>query len=62
MKKLVMMLMTGLMFCVLYSQMLNIVTEEYPPYNYTQNGKVTGVSTEVVEAVLEVTHVSELYN
>jgi polar amino acid transport system substrate-binding protein len=54
MKKLVMMLMTGLMFCALYSQMLNIVTEEYPPYNYTQNGKVTGVSTEVVEAVLEV--------
>ncbi len=39
MKKLVMMLMTGLMFCALYSQMLNIVTEEYPPYNYTQKVK-----------------------
>ncbi len=31
---------------------LQIVTEEYPPYNYTENGRVTGLSTEVVQAVL----------
>jgi polar amino acid transport system substrate-binding protein len=32
---------------------LRIVTEELPPYNMTQNGRVTGMSTEVVEAVLK---------
>lgn len=32
---------------------LRIVTEELPPYNMTQNGKVTGMSTEVVQAVLK---------
>lgn len=31
---------------------LRIVTEEFPPYNLTENGRVTGFSTEVVEAVL----------
>ncbi len=31
---------------------LRIVTEEYPPYNYTEKGKFTGLSTEVVQAVL----------
>jgi polar amino acid transport system substrate-binding protein len=32
---------------------LRIVTEEMPPYNMTQNGVVTGLSTEVVRAVLK---------
>lgn len=32
---------------------LRIVTEEMPPYNMTQNGKVTGLSTEVLRAVLD---------
>ncbi|WP_157359813.1 substrate-binding periplasmic protein [Caldimonas brevitalea] len=32
---------------------LKVVTEEYPPYNLVENGKVTGFSTEVVEAVLK---------
>jgi len=32
---------------------LRIVTEELPPYNMTQNGQVTGLSTEVVQAVLK---------
>ncbi|MFN7197332.1 MAG: substrate-binding periplasmic protein [Hylemonella sp.] len=32
---------------------LRIVTEEFPPYNLTENGRVTGFSTEVVEAVLQ---------
>ncbi|NOR26821.1 MAG: transporter substrate-binding domain-containing protein, partial [Desulforhopalus sp.] len=25
-----------------------IMTEEYPPFNYTDGGKITGLSTEVV--------------
>ncbi|MGY4827076.1 substrate-binding periplasmic protein [Sphaerotilaceae bacterium SBD11-9] len=32
---------------------LRIVTEELPPYNMTQNGRITGLSTEVVQAVLK---------
>jgi polar amino acid transport system substrate-binding protein len=32
---------------------VRILTEEFPPYNYTEQGKITGLSTEVVEAVLK---------
>jgi polar amino acid transport system substrate-binding protein len=34
------------------SQALSLYTEEFPPFNMTINGRITGVSTEVVEAVL----------
>jgi polar amino acid transport system substrate-binding protein len=34
------------------SPTLRIVTEEFPPYNLMEGGRVTGFSTEVVEAVL----------
>ncbi len=37
----------------IYGQSLEIVTENYPPYNYEENGHVTGFSTEVVEAVVQ---------
>lgn len=37
----------------LLAEEIQIVTEEFPPYNYTENGEVTGISTEVVKAVLE---------
>jgi polar amino acid transport system substrate-binding protein len=32
---------------------ITVVTEELPPFNYTDNGKLVGFSTEVVEAVLK---------
>lgn len=32
---------------------LTLFTEEFPPFNFTEAGKTTGVSTEVVEAVLK---------
>jgi polar amino acid transport system substrate-binding protein len=32
---------------------IRIVTEELPPYNMTENGTLTGMSTEVVQAVLK---------
>lgn len=35
------------------AESVRIVTEELPPYNFTDNGRVTGLSTEVVEAVLK---------
>lgn len=31
---------------------LQVVTEEFSPYNMTENGKMTGLSTELVQAVL----------
>ena len=31
---------------------IDIVTEEFPPFNYTENGRLTGYATEVVQAVL----------
>jgi polar amino acid transport system substrate-binding protein len=38
--------------CPLYAQTLTLYTEEFPPYNFTQEGQITGVSTEVVKQVL----------
>ncbi len=32
---------------------LNIITEDRPPYNYKENGKIKGFSTEIVQAILE---------
>lgn len=32
---------------------IRIVTEEFPPYNMTVDGRITGLSTEIVEAVLK---------
>ena len=32
---------------------LKVVTEEYVPFNFTEHGKVTGFSTEVLESVLK---------
>jgi polar amino acid transport system substrate-binding protein len=32
---------------------IRVVTEELPPYNMTKDGKITGMSTEVVQAVLK---------
>ena len=34
------------------AQTLTIYTEEFPPYNFTQKGRITGVSTEIVKQVL----------
>ena len=38
-----------------WAESLNVVTEQYPPYNYEEDGKVKGVGTEVVEEVLRET-------
>ncbi len=32
---------------------LQIVADDFPPYNYVDNGEITGVSTEIVQAVLK---------
>ena len=35
-----------------YGETLQIVTEEYSPYNYMEDGKIVGLSTEIVEATV----------
>jgi len=30
---------------------INLITEEWPPYNYTQDGRLTGVSVKLVQAL-----------
>ncbi len=38
---------------------IEIVTEEYPPYNYSgKDGRVIGINTEIIQAVLKEIHVS----
>jgi len=36
-----------------HGQSIQIVTENFPPYNHKEQGKITGLSTEVVIAVLK---------
>ena len=36
-----------------YAGEFKVLTEEYAPFNFTESGQITGVSTEVVEAVLK---------
>ncbi len=47
------------MFCIaigsVNAQDITAVTEEWPPYNYTENNKVMGVVTEIVKATLNST-------
>ncbi|GGJ98385.1 hypothetical protein GCM10009304_25370 [Pseudomonas matsuisoli] len=35
------------------AESIRVVTEELPPYNMTVNGRLTGLSTEIVQALLE---------
>ncbi|MEE9418668.1 MAG: transporter substrate-binding domain-containing protein [Desulfatiglandaceae bacterium] len=53
MKKLCLPVVLILITISAFAQELKIVTENYPPYNYEENGKVKGVSTEIVRAVLK---------
>lgn len=46
-------ILAGLPLPVLAADPIRIVTEELPPYNMTEGGRLTGLSTEVVQAVLK---------
>lgn len=43
----------SLLSSLAYAQDVTVVTEEMKPYNYTEDGQVIGMSTEVVRATLE---------
>ncbi len=36
----------------IHAETLTLFTEEFPPFNFTEHGKIKGASTEVVEAVI----------
>ncbi len=36
-----------------FADNFTIMSEEYPPYNYTEGGKLTGLSTEITRMILE---------
>lgn len=40
-------------YSIIFSQEIIIYTETFPPYNYVENGKITGVSTEILKEVLK---------
>ncbi|MCG8615578.1 MAG: ABC transporter substrate-binding protein [Desulfobacterales bacterium] len=45
------------LFCLIplsvSAQTFSIMTEEYPPFNYTENGKLTGLSSEVMAELIK---------
>ncbi|VAX18138.1 ABC-type amino acid transport/signal transduction system, periplasmic component/domain [hydrothermal vent metagenome] len=36
-----------------FAQTFRVLTEEFPPYNYTQDGQITGISTEIVREIFK---------
>ena len=34
------------------AQNLTVYTEEFPPYNFSEDGRIVGVSTEIVENIM----------
>ena len=53
MKRLLIVISTLLMAVFAEAGDIKIVTEDFPPYNYEENGEITGLSTKVVRAVLK---------
>ncbi len=53
MKKFIISLLFLMLSVSAYSQEVTIVTEDFPPYNYEEEGVAKGISSEVVQAVLQ---------
>lgn len=50
----ILIVLTVILFCTTgFTEEITVVTEDWPPYNYEENGRITGMSTEIVEAVLK---------
>src|SRR6218665_907043 len=52
-------ILTAALFCLLLgtarAESYQLVTEEWAPYNYVQNGQLTGMATEIVRAIMALT-------
>ncbi len=53
MKNIIITILVYIMSLSAYCQDITIVTEDFPPYNYQENGNIKGISSEVVLAVLK---------
>ena len=42
-------LLIALLGGMAHAQSIDIVTEEFPPFNYTENGEITGLNTKVIK-------------
>jgi len=66
MKKLFFIILTFLLIPQLCAEMtpddISYYTEEYPPYNYKENGKATGFATEILLKMFEKLNVSKTVN
>ena len=51
-------ILTAALLCLLLSPLARadayrVITEEWAPYNYRENGRLTGMATEIVRAIME---------
>ncbi|OUR66392.1 hypothetical protein A9Q77_11340, partial [Marinomonas sp. 42_23_T18] len=51
--KLLLVVLSLLFFCNVYAKPLQLVTLEYPPYEYTEDGKLKGMAVEVVKLIFK---------
>lgn len=42
-----------ILICPAFAEPITVVTEEWPPYSYLEEGKVKGVATDLVRAILD---------
>ncbi|MDE1462668.1 substrate-binding periplasmic protein [Spartinivicinus poritis] len=53
MQQLIIFILLASLSIVAFCQEVHIVTEDFPPYNFEKSGKIEGMSTEILLAVLE---------
>jgi len=51
--KILLVILSLLFFCNVYAKPLQLVTLEYPPYEYTEDGKLKGMAVEVVKMIFK---------
>lgn len=51
-RRLLSLLLVGLLFTAAQAQPLRLYTEEYPPINFSQDGEPAGLATEVVQEIM----------
>lgn len=57
MKRVFVFLSTFLLVLVLEAQTLTVLTEDFPPYNYIEDGKIIGITTEIIEEIFKRTKI-----
>lgn len=58
---LLILIMFSLSISYAFSQNIEVITYEWPPYNYKENGKFVGISTEIVSTLLTKANIESHY-